>query len=72
MQNLLTIREVATRLNMHYNTVYHYIKKGKLQATRPGGGYQYRITEEALERFIQGNGIAHGGASNENCPATGR
>ncbi|MEO1063426.1 MAG: B12-binding domain-containing protein [Actinomycetota bacterium] len=45
----LTLHEVAERLGVHYNTVYRYVRRGRLEARRVGG--EWRVDPEALERF---------------------
>jgi len=51
--NFLTVEQVADTLQVHWQTVLNYIKRGKIEALRLGKGY--RISQEALEKFIQGN-----------------
>lgn len=46
----MTIEEVATRLEVTTRSVNNYIKKGELEAFKMGG--RWRITEEALQKFI--------------------
>lgn len=48
---MLTLNEVASRLNMHYNTIYKYIKSGELKAVR--FKRVYRIEEKDLQKFIK-------------------
>jgi len=47
---MLTLQEVAQRLNVHENTVKNFIRKGKLV------GYKlnrvWRIKEKDLEKFL--------------------
>lgn len=50
MPNLLTTEQVADRLQLHWQTVLLYIKRGDLKAVKLGRGY--RIREEDLERFL--------------------
>lgn len=45
-----TVQEVADLLQIHWQSVLTYIKKGKLEAMKLGKGY--RISETALQRFI--------------------
>ncbi|MBA7574672.1 hypothetical protein ES708_16484 [subsurface metagenome] len=49
---MLTIREVAEKLNLHYNTIYHYVRSGELKAIK--FDKVYRIREQELEKFIRG------------------
>lgn len=46
----LTVEQVATTLQVHWQSVLNYIKRGDLPAIRIGRGY--RISREALEKFI--------------------
>jgi len=48
---MLNLNEVASRLNMHYNTIYKYIKSGELKAVR--FKRVYRIEEKDLQKFIK-------------------
>jgi len=48
---LLSLKEVAERLGMHYNTIYNYVKSGELKAIK--FKKVYRIEEEELQRFIK-------------------
>lgn len=50
MDNLLTTDQVAKRLKVHSNTVFRWIKSGKLAATKVGS--TYRIKESTLTAFI--------------------
>jgi excisionase family DNA binding protein len=49
--NLLTVAQVARRLQIHEITVRRYIKAGALRAVRVGRNL--RVREEDLERFVQ-------------------
>jgi excisionase family DNA binding protein len=46
----LTVEQVATTLQVHWQSVLNYIKRGELAAIRIGRGY--RISRVALEKFI--------------------
>jgi len=64
MERLLTIQQVMDRLQVADETIYRYIKSGKLRAVRIGG--LWRIPSEALDEFLkkgeQGNtGESSGG-----------
>lgn len=48
--DLLTTREVASRLKLHEATIYRLIKRQELPAVKIGGCY--RIPLEALERRL--------------------
>jgi excisionase family DNA binding protein len=58
---LLTIYQVAARLQVSRRTVYHWIQKGRLQVTRTPGGAP-RIAEEALTLVRAGAGAGGGSA----------
>jgi excisionase family DNA binding protein len=44
-----TVEQVASLLQVHWQTVLNYIKSGKLKALKLGKGY--RISKSALEQF---------------------
>ena len=50
---MLKLSEVAAKLNMHYMTIYSYVKSGKLPAVQ--FDKIYRVDEEVLEKFIEEN-----------------
>ena len=50
---LLTLYEVAERLRLHYNTIYKYVRSGKLKAIKLER--VYRVKERELEKFIRGS-----------------
>jgi len=47
---LFTIQQVMERLQVADETIYRYIKSGKLRAVRVGG--LWRIPSEALDEFL--------------------
>jgi excisionase family DNA binding protein len=49
---MLTVKQVATRLNVSPSTVRKLIDSGQLKAIRVG--IQLRVTEEALAEYIRG------------------
>jgi len=49
---MLTLYEVADKLKLHYNTIYHYVRSGELKAIKLKR--VYRIEERELEKFIKG------------------
>lgn len=51
-QILLTVNDVAKRLQVHPQSVYRWIYETKLECTRIHS--VVRITEEQLEKFIKG------------------
>lgn len=48
-EQLLNLKQVAARLDLHYMTVYRYVRQGHLDAQRRGT--EWRVSPEALERF---------------------
>ena len=48
-QDLFSVFDVASRLNLHVKTVRGYVREGRLKATRIGK--QYRIARADLEAF---------------------
>lgn len=46
-----TPQEVAEKLRLNVNTVYEYIRMGKLRAARFGN--RYRISEADMQQFIE-------------------
>lgn len=49
---LLTVKDVAWRLNVSVRTVHRLISRGDLQTTQIGGSR--RIAPDELERYIDG------------------
>jgi len=47
---LYTIQQVLSRLQVSDETVYRYIRSGKLKAIRVGG--LWRVSREALDEFL--------------------
>ena len=49
-----TVKQISEDLNVDVQTVYKWIREGKLKTTRIGGGLKprVRITDEQLEEFI--------------------
>ena len=59
MNDFLTVAQVMDRLNqsnikVSKNTVYNWIGRGLLPATRPSG-YRYWIKEADFNRFLDGD-----------------
>jgi len=48
---VLSLQEVAEKLNLHYNTIYNYVRSGELKAVK--FKKVYRIEEEELQKFIK-------------------
>lgn len=46
-----TTKEVAEKLKVTWQTVFRWIKSGKLQYDKIG--YQYRITQKHLDEFMK-------------------
>lgn len=51
INKMLTLKEVAKKLNLHYNTVYNFVKSGELKVIKLGR--IYRIEEQELDKFIK-------------------
>lgn len=51
MDSLLTVEQVANKLQVHWQTILSYIKSGKLRAVKLGRGY--RIDPQDLSSFIE-------------------
>jgi excisionase family DNA binding protein len=49
-QNYYTVEQVSSLLQVHWQSVLNYIKRGDLEAIRIGRGY--RISQQALNTFI--------------------
>jgi excisionase family DNA binding protein len=54
-QELLTVRDVAERLNVSVDTVRRYVRRGDLPIVRLGSGpaAPIRIRPDAVTRFIR-------------------
>ena len=50
-KELLTVQEVMLQLKVSNETVYRWIKAGKLRATRLGG--LWRVSRGDVDKFIQ-------------------
>ncbi len=48
---MLSLKEVAKKLDLHYNTIYGYVRLGELKAIK--FKKVYRIEEEELKKFIK-------------------
>ncbi len=48
----LTVKQVAEALSVNRNTVYGWIKKGKLASMALPGGRSYRVSRDSLEEFV--------------------
>jgi excisionase family DNA binding protein len=48
-----TVEELAEELGVHPDTVRRWIRKGDLEAIDLGGSAGYRISKEALDRFLK-------------------
>jgi excisionase family DNA binding protein len=55
---LLTVGQVAKKLQVVKMTVYRYIKTGRLPAYKTGK--EYRVKESSLEEFLEGSKISKG------------
>ena len=55
IEKIYTLKQVAELLQVSKQTIYNYIKAGKLQATKTGK--EYRVTNEQLEQFVKANTV---------------
>ena len=53
METMLTVRQVCERLQVSDQTVWRWIKSGKLPALNLGGKAGYRIRPDDLDRFLE-------------------
>ncbi len=53
MSKLLTVEDVATKLNVHPETVRGYLRRGELQGTNRKGRMGWRIPEDNLAAFLE-------------------
>jgi len=53
---MFTVQQIAEKLDVKENTVYKWIRDGKLKVNRLGTGprARVRITQEQLDSFLQG------------------
>lgn len=65
---MLGVREVATRLGVHRNTVIRMIGRGDLPATKVGG--TWKVTEAELEQYLR-NRASEGSAASTVADPTG-
>lgn len=54
-ETYLTVPQVAKRLNLKTDKIYHDIRTGKLEAVKPGGGRVVRVPESAIKTYLQSN-----------------
>ncbi len=54
---LYTIQQVMSRLQVSDETVYRYIRRGKLRASKVGG--LWRVSKVALDAFLRKGEIAN-------------
>ncbi|WP_317853806.1 helix-turn-helix domain-containing protein [Chakrabartyella piscis] len=52
-----TTFEVADILKVSEGTIREWIRKGKLGATRLGGTKTVRVSEQDINRFLEGNRV---------------
>jgi excisionase family DNA binding protein len=62
--NFLTVAEIADDLKVNQQTVRNWIDRGELPAVRIGAR-RIRVTEEALERFIEASSTPSDGGGRE-------
>ena len=46
-----SVPEVAEKLEVHWQSVHNFIKRGELEALKLGRGY--RISDEAIKTFLE-------------------
>lgn len=52
-ERLLSVEDVAARLNVSEETVRRWLRLGRIRGLRPGGGKTvYRIPESELDRML--------------------
>ena len=51
-KEIYTLKEVEEIMKVSRRTIYNWIKENKLEVTKPGG--QYRVSQEALDKFLSG------------------
>jgi excisionase family DNA binding protein len=62
-KRLLTVEQVADRLQVHPETVRRWLRAGRLRGVRLGGSkLGYRVSEDELERFVDASGDTAGKA----------
>jgi len=49
---MFTVKELAEYLRIHRNTIYRWIKAGKIEAIKVGS--DYRISKEAVDKLKTG------------------
>ena len=56
-RKLLTLKQVAERLSVHYSTVHNWAVNGLIRSVRlparPGKRHSYRVEEKEVERLLQ-------------------
>jgi excisionase family DNA binding protein len=53
-ETFLSIREVAARMNVHYQTIWTMVRRGEIESIRVGSAI--RIPESALSKLAAGTG----------------
>ena len=51
MDKLMSLQEVAEKLNLHYRTVLNWVQEGKLEAVKTGR--VWRISQQEVEEFLK-------------------
>lgn len=52
MEKLYTVPEAAEALRMHEQTIYKWLRSGKLKSVRPG--LKWLIPESEIQKFLSG------------------
>lgn len=54
MDQYYSLKEVAERLSVHYNTVYRLVISGELKTVKVGD--THRVSESAIREFLEKKG----------------
>lgn len=55
---MLSLKDVADKLGLHYNTIYNYVRSGELKAIK--FKKVYRVEEVELDKFIEDKKVKTG------------
>lgn len=63
---MLRVKEVATRLDVHVSTVYRLVDSGRLRSARIGTGKgTVRIPKDSLESYLKSLGLVENTTTEE-------
>ena len=57
MSQIMTLREVAEMLHVHYTTIYRLVHRGELPCFRVGSDWRFMRSE--LERWMRESEVNH-------------